>query len=62
MKTASKEAQEWGLKAKAALEKNNISLAEDCIYYALFLEKPLRGEIADTWLDVYKKARALKAA
>ncbi len=50
---ASGEAAAWGQKALDAFNKGDLQGADDCAYYALLVEKPIR-EKSVTWDPVVK--------
>jgi hypothetical protein len=45
------DAAQWGKKALEALKKDDLKEAEDCAYFCMIVEKPIR-EIAPTWEGV----------
>jgi hypothetical protein len=44
----------WGERALAAVLKGDLQDADDSLYFAMYLERPLRGE-APVWGPVYRK-------
>lgn len=57
---AGNEAATWGERALASLKKGDIVDADDSLYFAVFLERPLRSE-APEWSPVYSKLKSLRA-
>ena len=57
---AGNEAVTWGERALAALKKGDLRDADDSLYFAVYLERPIRGE-APVWGPVYKKFKELQA-
>lgn len=56
VKNASAEVVEWGERALASLEKNDLRDVEDAVYAAVVVERPvLHG--APTWTGVFQKCR-----
>lgn len=53
-KEAGGEAATWGERALKALEKGDLKDADDSLYFAMYLERPVRGD-APVWGPVYKK-------
>lgn len=53
-KEAGGEAATWGERALAAVKKGDLKDADDSLYFALYLERPIRGD-APVWGPVYKK-------
>lgn len=53
-KAAGEEAAVWGAKALQALKRGDLKDADDSLYFAVYLERPVRGE-APVWGPVYKK-------
>jgi len=56
VKEAGGEAVSWGERALSALKKGDIKDADDSLYFAVYLERPIRGD-APVWGPVYKKFR-----
>ena len=54
VKEAGGEAATWGERALAALKKGDLKDADDSLYFALYLERPIRGD-APVWGPVYTK-------
>ncbi len=54
VKEAGGEAASWGERALAALRKGDVKDADDSLYFAVYLERPIRGD-APVWGPVYKK-------
>jgi hypothetical protein len=44
----------WGERAAAALDRGDLRDADDSLYFAVFLERPIRGN-APVWGPVYRK-------
>jgi len=56
VKNASEEVVEWGNRALASLEKNDMRDVEDSVYCAVVIERPvLHG--APTWYGVFEKCK-----
>ena len=56
VKNVSEEAVEWGERALASLEKNDLRDVEDAVYFAVVIERPiLHG--APTWSGVFELMR-----
>lgn len=53
-KEAGAEAASWGERALASLKKGDLKDADDSLYFAVYLERPIRGD-APVWGPVYKK-------
>jgi hypothetical protein len=53
-KEAGAEAATWGERALASLKKGDLRDADDSLYQAMYLERPVRTE-APVWGPVYKK-------
>jgi hypothetical protein len=51
---AGTEAATWAERAAAALDRGDIADADDSLYFALFLERPLRST-TPVWGPVYRK-------
>lgn len=56
VKDAGVEAATWGERALSSLQKGDLKDTDDSIYFAVFLERPVRGE-APVWGPVYEKFR-----
>lgn len=54
VREAAKEAAVWGERALAAVRKGDVRDADDALYFALYLERPIRGD-APVWGPVYQK-------
>jgi hypothetical protein len=59
---ASDEAVEWGRKAKAAAEAGRMAEAEEMVYYAIIIEKPMHGDRSPTWQPVHSLFKSALAA
>lgn len=57
VRDAGEEAATWGERALASLKKGDIGDADDSLYFAVFLEKPLRSD-APEWAPVYAKLKS----
>lgn len=58
---AGKEAATWGERAISSIQKGDLKDADDSLYFAVFLEKPVRGD-APEWGPVYAKFKSQAGA
>ena len=61
VKEAGAEAASWEDRALSSLQKGDVKDADDSLYFAVFLEKPIRGD-APVWGPVYAKFKAQAGA
>jgi len=61
VKEAGGDAAAWGERAAASLERGDLRDADDALYFAVFLERPIRGS-CPVWGPVYRKYKAQTVA